>query len=149
MREELSSRNSTLVGEELLISSNEDLSIEDTHLSREREDSGSESHDTAASACMVHPEISSGRRSLSVGEIEEALGHNREQFDSYGGNRQRQERVGNKMSVENMDPKLYKALEKMRKLDEKLANISKVIVGWVHDVVQCTLILITCLYMYT
>ena len=82
---------------------------------------------------MVHPEISSGRRSLSVGEIEEALGHNGKQFDSYGGNRQRQERegerVGNKMSVENMDPKLYKALEKMRKLDEKLANISKVIVG--------------------
>ena len=28
--------------------------------------------------------------------------------------------------TDDIDPKLYKALEKMRKLDEKLANVTKV-----------------------
>ena len=126
--EQLSSRNSTLVGEGSLSSSSEDLSVEDADL-----DDHKDNCDVNSCAIVVHPETSIDvSTSMSSGELHEGLEYNVGQLDSDGSDRHSQDSngdkwVGNKIPPgNNMDPKLYKALEKMRKLDERLSNITKV-----------------------
>ena len=124
-REQHSSRNSTLVDEESLSSSSEELS-EDTDLDDPKD------CDVNSCATVVHPEISYVSTSVSRGELREDLEHNGGELDSDESSHYSQQSnvdkcVGNKMPPgSNMDPKLYEALEKMRKLDKKLANITKV-----------------------
>lgn len=126
--EQLSSRNSTLVGEESLSSSSEDLSAEDTDFDDHKD------CDIDSCATVVHPETSINvSSSVSGVELCEDLEHNVGKLDSDGGSYRHSQHsngdkwVGNKIPPgNNMDPKLYKALEKMRKLDERLANITKV-----------------------
>jgi hypothetical protein len=135
-REDISSRNSTLVDEASLNTSVEDKDA----LLRD-----SDSRDLSNSrALMVYSEVAESPSSYS--EEQEQLREDLEcNADALGmGNgedRHSQHGLSDKgggsddggggtrkphAPTDDVDPKLYKALEKMRKLDEKLANVAKV-----------------------
>ena len=138
-RDNASSRNSTLVddeGELTYSSSDESSSIDGTELGEQATNSSSVSR-----ATMVHSEICNFSRSAPEVGFHEDIEVNGLDSGSDGDNQRREngssnESIGTRTTRSSshdsgMDPKLFKALEKMRKLDERLANITKV--GWVVD----------------
>ena len=135
-RDNASSRNSTLVDDEAYSSSDESSSIDETEHGEQAINSSSVSR-----ATMVHSEICNFSRSAPEVGFHEDVEVNGLDSGSDGDSQRRDngssnERVGTRTTRSSsqdsgMDPKLFKALEKMRKLDERLANITKV--GWVVD----------------
>lgn len=138
-RADSSSHNSTLVGETSLNTSNED----ENAILRD-----SDSKDLNSRALVVYSEVN--ELPLSNTEEQEQLcedlEHNGGAVDSDGDHGHSQEGSGKvggggphkpRVPTDDIDPKLYKALEKMRKLDEKLANVTKVSLLLPLKVYQC------------
>ena len=132
-RENLSSRNSTLVDEEgeLMSSSGEDFSSDESEAEENTSNSVTDSR-----AMLVHSETCDSSRSAPEVGFREDLEENGRCLDSDGNSQSSDKgsdgegigkrRFRSRTFDSSMDPKLYKALEKMKKLDERLANISKV-----------------------
>ena len=118
--EDISSGNSTLVDEESL-----NTSVDE------------DSRDLNSHALVVYSEVNESPVSNTEEQEqlhEEELKHTGGTLDSDGDHRHSQKSNdkggsgrGHKLPTEDIDPKLYKALEKMKKLDERLANLTKVV----------------------
>ena len=128
VREDISSRNFTLVDKESLSTSDEDGLREDS------DDKDSTSHalvvysGSEVNKSHVSNTEEQGQLREDLEHIEAALGGD---GDADGNPQQRSSgKIGGgderTLPTSDINPKLYKALEKMRKLDERLANITKV-----------------------
>ena len=124
-REDSTSRNSTLVDETSLNTSDED---EDAVLR------DSNSKDLNSKALVVYSEMNESPLSNTEEQeqFHEDMEHIGGALGSEGDSQEGSSKVGGsgphkpRVHTDDTNPKLYKALEKMRKLDEKLTNVTKV-----------------------